>query len=156
MKKILALSILLSMAMGSDPVENELVWHSWEEGYKIAQDEDKTMLVFAFATWCHWCKRMDDKTFNNNEIKSLIAKDYIAVKVDVDKEETLEYNSKKYSNNELLGKLMDSDQLGIPTTIIVYPKTSRSKSSGGFKTVQEMKDMLALNVKEEENLDISE
>jgi thioredoxin-related protein len=155
MKYILALSILFSVAMGSDSVDNDLVWHSWEEGYKIAQEEDKTMLVFAFATWCHWCKRMDDKTFSNDEIKSLITKDYIAVKMDVDKEETLIYNSKKYSNNELLGKLMDSDQLAIPTTIIVYPKTSRSKSSGGFKTVQEMKDMLLLNVIEEV-LNISE
>ena len=155
MKIILTLLILFSMAMGSDPVDNDLVWHSWEEGYKIAQEEEKNMLVFAFATWCHWCKRMDDKTFSNDEIKSLIANDYIAVKMDVDKEETLVYNSKKYSNTELIGKLMDSDQLAIPTTIIVYPKTSRSKSSGGFKTVQEMKDMLLLNIKEEV-LDISE
>lgn len=140
---------MTTMTIGLFAVEKDIEWYSWNQGYEKAMKEDKTMLVFAQATWCHWCKRMLDKTFSNKEIKSLLSENYIAVSIDVDKEETHTYNGVKYEGSELLSTLMDSDKLGIPTSIFVFPKTSKSIKASGFIDATEMKSLLIKYQKDE-------
>ncbi len=137
MKKLLVLLVLV-FGTGSLLNAQEVEWYSWEEGYAKAQEENKTMLVFVQANWCHWCKRMIDKTFNKEEVSSVINMDYIAVIFDVDKEETYTYNGKNFEGKMLLGELSDNKCQGIPSTIFINTKTSTGLLEEGFKTPEEM------------------
>ncbi len=88
--------------------EQTLEWYSWGKGYEKTIEEDKTILVFVHASWCHWCKRMFDKTYPKEEVKSLIIKNYVAVKFDIEKEEKYMYKEEEYKENKLLGVLTDN------------------------------------------------
>jgi len=141
MKKLVFL-FLFAFFLNSSSNAQEVKWYSWNEAYKIAQNEKKPMLVFVQANWCHWCKRMLDKTFNKEEISSIINKDFIAVKFDVDEKAEYEFKGKKYKGKELLGVLTNNELKGIPSTIFVSTVDDKTKLKAGFVDVENMKTAL--------------
>ncbi len=141
MNKFIVL-FLLGLIGSSMLNAQEVKWYSWEEGYEKAKKEDKTMLVFIHAEWCNMCKRMLDKTFTKEATISLINKDFVAVKYDVDKKATYVFDGREYQGNQLAGALIKSEQLGIPTTAFVYTKTSISIAEAGLKNHEEMQTLL--------------
>ncbi|MFO0595761.1 MAG: DUF255 domain-containing protein [Myxococcaceae bacterium] len=49
-----------------------------------AKAEQKVVLVDCAAEWCHWCHVMDETTYRDPEVGAWLAKNAIAVRVDVD------------------------------------------------------------------------
>lgn len=62
---------------------NPVDWYPWgEEALSRAKTEDKPILLSIGYSACHWCHVMERESFENDEIASLINKDYVSVKVD--------------------------------------------------------------------------
>ena len=60
-------------------------WKEWgEEAFRLAQAEDKPILLDIGAVWCHWCHVMDRESYENDETAKIINEHFIAVKVDRD------------------------------------------------------------------------
>ncbi|MES2499708.1 MAG: DUF255 domain-containing protein [Pseudomonadota bacterium] len=66
--------------------ENEkITWHAWsEEIFEQARREDKLLILDLEAVWCHWCHVMEEKTYHDPAVVSLINQKYIAIRVDQD------------------------------------------------------------------------
>ena len=63
------------------PVE----WQEWgEAAFKLAQAEDKPILLDIGAVWCHWCHVMDRESYENEETAKIINEHFVPVKVDRD------------------------------------------------------------------------
>jgi uncharacterized protein YyaL (SSP411 family) len=61
-------------------------WQEWgEEAFRLAQTLDVPILLSISAVWCHWCHVMDQTTFADPEVASLIAARVVPVRVDNDK-----------------------------------------------------------------------
>jgi thioredoxin-related protein len=71
-----------------------------QEGFQIAQQENKPVLVYFWASWCMYCARFATDTLENPEIKNILEKDYVlvAMDLDVDREVAQQYgvNSPPY------------------------------------------------------------
>lgn len=140
-------SIILLVFISSTVLQaEELKWHTWKEGYEKAIKEDKTMVVFIQTTWCHWCKRMNDKTYNEEGVVSLINKDYIPIKFNPEDKETYTYNGKEYNGMELLAKLTDGEFMGIPATLFLSSSSDKSVLEGGFITAEGFKELLGEHI----------
>lgn len=64
---------------------HEIDWHAWgPEAFRLAQEQDKPILLAISAVWCHWCHVMDETTYSEPEIIQLINADFIPVRVDND------------------------------------------------------------------------
>lgn len=50
-----------------------------------AKENNKNILVYATSNTCYFCKRMEKDVINTVEIKELMYKDYVFIKIDVDK-----------------------------------------------------------------------
>ena len=100
------------------------------------------MLVFVQADWCNLCKRMLDKTFTKEDVITLINNEFIAVKFDVEANETYAYNENEYVGTQLLGQFMENGTLGIPASVILNTKSNNSKLEAGLKDNIEMVVML--------------
>ncbi|MCI0823707.1 MAG: thioredoxin domain-containing protein [Chloroflexi bacterium] len=66
-------------------VDSSIHWMEWGDGaFRRAQSEDKPVLLALTATWCHWCHVMDQTSYSDPQVISLIDSRFIAVRVDVD------------------------------------------------------------------------
>jgi len=152
MKRILLLS-LIALIICSFTKADKLKWYSWDEGYKLAKKENKPVLVFLQASWCNTCKRMNDKTFADKEVISLVQENFIPVKLDIDtamKWKGFYYiDEKDYTGMELLIKLFSGLQLGVPTTLIWTPGSDKKEKIAGLQTPEELKEILLANIKNE-------
>jgi len=120
----------------------ELKWYSWNDGYKFAKQENKKMLVFVQADWCHWCRRMEEKTYNNEEIRSSIQQNFVAIKFDVEQVGELNYDGNSYNAKDLISKISKDECRGIPGTLFVDVKNNTSVVEMGFRTPDDMKPLL--------------
>lgn len=134
----MAAALFSSIANAGEPT-----WYSWDEGYKLAREENKPLMVFVHASWCHLCQRMDTRVFTDEEVMALINLHYIPVKFDAEYEGDLMMDGVSYSSGEMLGKLTNNRFRGIPAYIFI-PGNLQKKSSleAGLKDPEEMKALL--------------
>ncbi len=60
-------------------------WLPWAGStFERAQAEDKPILLSITAPWCYWCHVMDETTYSDPDVQSLLARSFIAVRVDND------------------------------------------------------------------------
>jgi len=77
---------------------------TFNKGLEKASNEKKNMLVDFYTDWCHWCKVMDEKTFNNPEIAKKLSERFVTVRLNAEsRTETATFKGKKYDNIELTG-----------------------------------------------------
>ncbi len=60
-------------------------WLPWARStFDRAQNEDKPVLLSISAAWCHWCHEMDEATYSDPDVQSLLARSFLAVRIDND------------------------------------------------------------------------
>jgi uncharacterized protein YyaL (SSP411 family) len=60
-------------------------WHEWgPEAFRLAQEQNKPILLDIGAVWCHWCHVMDRESYESEEVAKILNEHFIAVKVDRD------------------------------------------------------------------------
>jgi len=138
MKKYIWILPALLLCSGFSQAQ-EVKWHTWNEAQVLAETQDKPMMIFVYASWCHLCKRMDTRVFTNDSISILLNEHFIPVKLDAEYKEELKMNGKSYSSMELLAELTDNQFRGIPAYLIIS-KTPGQKTrlEAGLKDPQEM------------------
>jgi len=78
-----ALSIgLLHKAAFSKGIE----WQSYADGMARGKFEKKKVFLHFYAEWCAACKTMEDSTFKDPAVIASLNKDFIPIKVDVDRD----------------------------------------------------------------------
>ena len=67
-------------------MKTKINWLEWSnESFEKAKKEGKPILLDLTAVWCHWCHVMDSVSYSNDEIAEVINKDFVPIKVDIDK-----------------------------------------------------------------------
>ena len=103
-------------------------WMEWgEEAFALAQQEDKPILLDIGAVWCHWCHVMDETTYRDPKVISLMGSRYVAVRVDQD------------SRPDLANRYED---YGWPATIVFAADGSEIVRRRGYLNPAEMASML--------------
>lgn len=74
-------------AHATDDKKSLINWKPWSaEVFTQAKKEKKLVIMDLEAVWCHWCHVMDAKTYRNPAVADLINKNFVAVRVDQDKQ----------------------------------------------------------------------
>ena len=69
----------------NDNQARRIEWLPWARStFDRAQAEDKPVLLSISAPWCYWCHVMDETTYSDPDVQSLLARSFIAVRVDND------------------------------------------------------------------------
>jgi uncharacterized protein YyaL (SSP411 family) len=64
----------------------KVLWHDWsEETFQKAQSQDKPVMLYLGAFWCHGCRVMEETTYGDDEVVALLNGDYVALRVDSDR-----------------------------------------------------------------------
>jgi thioredoxin-related protein len=79
-------------------------WHNYKQGMSLAKKENKRVYLHFYTDWCNFCKEMDQTTFRNPSIINLLNKDFVAIRVNTNKETTVagKYNIRPVPDNWFL------------------------------------------------------
>ena len=93
-QKLFAFSIMLTfgIALGAQGIEFEK--GTWAEAMEKAQAEDKLIFVDGYAVWCGPCKVLAKKIFPLHEVGTFFNKNFVNVKMDMEKGEGLSFRKK--------------------------------------------------------------
>jgi len=56
------------------------------EGFQIAQQENKPVMMYFWAIWCQYCAKFQTDTLGNPQVKKILEDDYILVAMDLDED----------------------------------------------------------------------
>ena len=102
-------------------------WYSYEEGLIRGEAEHKKILLSFYADWCAYCKKMEKETFNNPSIQAYLDENFIAVRINSDKETKL---------------AREFEIRGLPTTWFVTANGEKIGSRPGFVDAREFLPIL--------------
>jgi thiol:disulfide interchange protein len=68
------------------PAAGGITWRSYEEGLVVTKAEKKKVFLHFYADWCVYCGKMAKETFQNSAVVSFLNNNFIAVRVNTDKE----------------------------------------------------------------------
>ena len=93
-----ALLWLTAPAAAAAPAGGDrIAWRTWSPAlFDEAVAEDRYVLLYLSAVWCHWCHVMDDTTYRSAEVRELIGRKYIPVRVDQDSNPELSYRYERF------------------------------------------------------------
>lgn len=108
-------------------VETKVQWLPWsKKSFKKAEEQDKPVLLGISAVWCHWCHVMDDTTYSDIEVVSLIEEKFVPVRVNRDQRPDID---KRYNMG------------GWPSTAFLTPD-GEILTGGTYIPPQQMKALL--------------
>ena len=128
---LLALGFLANMKKEADP-QSPIHWEAnLASALAQASRENKTVLLDFYTDWCGWCKKLDRETFTNENVVNMIASNFVAVRLNAEKEgedEARRFGVEAY-----------------PTVVFVDPKGKEIKRVRGYlgpdAFLQELKNL---------------
>lgn len=127
-----------SQPSASETPGTGIMWYSYEEGMKIAQEQNKPVMIDVYTDWCKYCKELDRVVYTDPDVINLADK-FVCIKFNADKRRDLatKYNSPTPTN----------PRPGVPAIVFLRSdgtETHRTGYKGGAEAfVQDM--MVALN-----------
>lgn len=115
---LLALGFLANMKKEAHP-QSPIHWEAnLASALAQASRENKTVLLDFYTDWCGWCKKLDRETFTNKNVVNMIASNFVAVRLNAEKEgedEARRFGVEAY-----------------PTVVFVDPKGKEIKRIRGY------------------------
>lgn len=100
-------------ALGHDLVINNqdliIIDQDYTKALKIASQENKSIFIDFYTTWCAPCKQLDKLVFQNDSINQILKRDFILLKYDAENDKTFHLSKKHHVSS-------------YPTAIVLNPK----------------------------------
>lgn len=78
-----------------------LTWYKYDQGLTKAKKEKKHIMVYFYTARCGWCKKMDQYTFGNEEVKKALNKSYVPIKVNGYSGEKVKVDGKQITERQV-------------------------------------------------------
>jgi thioredoxin-related protein len=119
--------------------KSDLPWHSIREGLTLAAKQNKPLVVDFYTDWCGWCKVMDQKTYEQYQIKDMLKAGFVLAKYNPEKDGAFEYRGKKVTPIEF-SKLVGVN--GYPTTAFLKADGTKIDAVSGYIEFTRFLEML--------------
>ena len=131
------------------PAAEAINWMDWDRAVKLNQAHPKKIFIDVYTQWCGWCKRMDASTYEDTGIINYMNKNFYAVRLDAETQDTFHFKDHKFFNpnnqkgsvNELAYSLLGG-QMSFPTTVYMDESFNRVYVIPGYKSTAELKPIL--------------
>lgn len=83
--------LCLAFLPGCDENDPSKAFHKLDlkAAVEKAKKEKKVVMIDFTATWCGYCKKLDQTTFSNQKVQSWLNDNIVAIKVDIDQHKDL-------------------------------------------------------------------
>jgi thioredoxin-related protein len=126
----------------------QLKTYSFEEAEKISEENPKPFVIFVHTSWCKYCKMMENSTFKNPEIISLLNTNFYFISLDAESKRDIYFNNQVFQFkpkgentgiHELATELSTIDsQVVYPTVTVLNPDFSIVFQKHSFLKAKEL------------------
>lgn len=130
----------------------QLKTYTFEEAEKLSKENPKPIVVFIHTSWCNYCKMMENSTFKNPEIITVLNTDFYFIRLDAESKNEIHFNNHKFQfipngNNTGIHELATAlatinSQLIYPTTTILASDYSILFQKHSFINAEELQVIL--------------
>ena len=102
----------------------QLKTYTFEEAEKLSKESPKPLVIFVHTAWCNYCKMMENSTFKNPEIITLLNNNFYFISLDAETKKDIYFNNHKFSfkpNGQNTGIHELATALATINSRIVYP-----------------------------------
>jgi thioredoxin-related protein len=99
-----AVVAIIAATSTSTVAQNQIQWYGFEEALQINNTRaqqglpPKKIFIDVYTDWCGWCKRMDAGTFSHPEIAKYMSMNYLNVKLNAERTDTVRINNQVFTN----------------------------------------------------------
>lgn len=142
---------LVMLSFGSMKTANvgkeKIQWLTLEEAKAKFQENPKPLIIDLYAKWCYWCKVMDKKTYNDQQVIDYINQNFYPVKLDAETKKTIQWRDKSFEFNKEVNVndfslYLTNGQLSFPTTVIYTSFSEAPATIPGFMSPEEIEPVL--------------
>jgi len=120
--------------------DSKVNWITFEEAIELSKTEPRKIMIDLYTEWCGWCKRMDEDTFEDEDIANYLNAYYYNVKFDAEYKDDIVFNGRTYKfikngrrgYHELAAELANG-RLSFPTTVFLDEKHRKIQPIPGYK-----------------------
>lgn len=74
----------------------QLKTYTFEEAEKLSQQNPKPIVVFIHTSWCKYCRIMENSTFKNQEIISVLNDNFYFIALDAESKSVIRFNNHSF------------------------------------------------------------
>lgn len=138
------LSVLPNFQLAAKPTNatshaaGPVSWKNYDTGLKMAKSSGKPVFVQFFATWCGYCRKMDQETFTDTAVQAELDK-FVTVRVTESSENKVTHQGQQITERELTAA---HGVQGFPTLVFMEPDGKVIGKIPGYLGPDEFKGML--------------
>lgn len=80
--------------------DSKINWLDFEALENALEVQPKKVLVYFYADWCVYCKKMDRSVYTKEEVKTILNDGYYSVKFNVESNEIIQFGGKTFVNKQ--------------------------------------------------------
>lgn len=112
-----------------DQGSGNVQWQTFDKGLAQAAAEKKVVMVEFFATWCGYCKKMDEQVFPDERVQAQLSKYFVPVRVTESSENQVTFQGKPVTEKALTPQF---GVTGFPTLVFLDAKGEPITKIPGF------------------------
>ena len=89
---ILALGAGVLFRERSESHKQSAAWLAFDEGIRLAEKENKKILIDVYTDWCGWCKKMDSEVYADKEVRTVIDSSFVAIRLNAESSLRITFN----------------------------------------------------------------
>lgn len=124
---------------GYSTVQTPIQWKSYDEGMALAKSQNKPVYIQFFATWCGYCKKMDQEVFTSARLQNQLMNDFVAIRVTESSDNKVQYEGKEITEKELT---LAYQVNGFPTNLFIGKDGEPIGKLAGFIPLENMQSLL--------------
>lgn len=154
MKKVVVFLAFLSISTTSILAQS-VKWHSFEEALRLNAERaesglaTKKIFVDVYTDWCGWCKRMDATTFAHPVIAEKLNSDWIAVKFNAERKDTIVISGQAFVNENQgtrsthqLAQILLNGKMSYPSYLLIDETGKPIQVIAGYQEGQQFEMVL--------------
>ena len=129
MKKAVYILLIFFWAIPSGFAQ--LKTYTFEEAEKLSKENPKPFVVFIHTSWCNYCKMMENSTFKNPEIITILNDNFYFISLDAESKTEIHFNNHTFQfipKGQNTGVHELATALATINSQVVYPTITILKS----------------------------
>lgn len=98
---------------------DKINWDDYDKLQNVSSNNDKSFMIFFYADWCPYCKKMEETTFTDKEVIELLNNNFVSLKINSESKQILSKTNKNITGISLAQKYQIT---GLPTVVFLDKK----------------------------------